>query len=94
MAAQKLGFPLSEIADHLAPLPAHKAPTKADWTRIAKGFRRDIQARIAALEELDETLTGCIGCGCLSLKVCALYNPSDIKAAEGPGPRNLRRQLP
>ncbi len=94
MAAQKLGFPLSEIAAHLTPLPAHKAPTKADWTRIAKGFRRDIQARIAALEELDETLTGCIGCGCLSLKVCALYNPSDIKAAEGPGPRNLRRQLP
>lgn len=89
MAAQSLGFGLSEIAAHLAPLPAHKAPSKADWSRIAKGFRKDITARIAALEDLGSKLDGCIGCGCLSLKACHLYNPGDICAAEGPGPRNL-----
>ncbi len=89
MAAQKLGFPLGEIADHLRALPDHKAPTKADWTRISRQFRHKIDARIAALEELRDKLDGCIGCGCLSLKSCALYNPADVKAAEGPGPRNL-----
>ncbi|MFT4699749.1 MAG: MerR family redox-sensitive transcriptional activator SoxR [Yoonia sp.] len=89
MAAQRMGFGLAVIAAHLAPLPAHKAPTKADWTRIAKGFRRDIDARIAALNDLRDKLDGCIGCGCLSLKACHLYNPKDVKAADGPGPRNL-----
>ncbi len=89
MAAQRLGFPLTEIAKHLAGLPAHKAPSKADWTRISKDFRHDINARIAELERLRDTLDGCIGCGCLSLEACALYNPQDEKAREGPGPRNL-----
>ncbi len=92
MAAQNLGFPLGEIAEHLHGLPDHKAPTKADWTRISKTFRVQIDARIAALEELRDKLDGCIGCGCLSLKSCALYNPKDVKAKEGPGPRNLRHQ--
>ncbi|MDX8348769.1 redox-sensitive transcriptional activator SoxR [Cognatiyoonia sp. IB215446] len=91
MAAQALGFPLSEIAEHLHALPDHKAPTKADWTRISKGFRKKIDERIAALEELRDKLDGCIGCGCLSLKSCALYNPADIKAKDGTGPRNLTR---
>ena len=89
MAAQTLGFPLSEIAEHLRVLPDHKAPTKADWTRISKTFRSKIDARIAGLEELRDKLDGCIGCGCLSLKSCALYNPGDVKAGDGPGPRNL-----
>ena len=91
MAAQRLGFPLSDIADHLRGLPDHKAPTKADWTRIGKGFRKEIDQRIAALEELRDKLDGCIGCGCLSLKTCALYNPGDIKGRQGPGPRSLTR---
>ena len=90
MAAQKLGFSLADIAPHLQSLPDHKAPSKADWTRISRDFRRDIDARIAALEDLRDKLDGCIGCGCLSLKSCALYNPADAKAAEGPGPRNLK----
>ncbi len=90
MAAQKLGFPLAEIAQHMAGLPDHKAPSKADWTRISTAFRRDIDDRIAALTDLRDKLDGCIGCGCLSLDSCALYNPSDIKGAEGAGPRNLR----
>ena len=89
MAAQRLGFALHDIAEHMAHLPQHKAPTKADWTRISKRFRRDIDARIAALETLRDTLDGCIGCGCLSLKSCALYNPADTLAQEGPGPRKL-----
>ena len=89
MAAQRLGFTLSEIAPHLRRLPAHKAPTKADWTRISTGFRREIDARIADLEALRDRLDGCIGCGCLSLKSCALYNPGDALGAEGTGPRKL-----
>lgn len=93
MAAQGMGFALADIAAHLAPLPNHKAPTKADWSRIAKGFRRDIAARIAALEELGEKLDGCIGCGCLSLSACRLYNPQDAKGREGPGPRNLKKRI-
>jgi MerR family redox-sensitive transcriptional activator SoxR len=89
MAAQTLGFPLAEIAIHLKDLPPHKAPTKADWTRISKGFRHKIDARIAALETLRDKLDGCIGCGCLSLTACRLYNPDDIAAIDGPGPRKL-----
>jgi MerR family redox-sensitive transcriptional activator SoxR len=89
MAAQTLGFPLAEIAEHLKGLPAHKAPSKADWTRISKTFRIKIDARIAALTDLRDKLDGCIGCGCLSLQSCALYNPRDVKGADGTGPRNL-----
>ena len=90
MAAQRLGFSLGEIAAELAPLPDHRAPSKADWTRISAALRDRIEARIAALEDLRGKLDGCIGCGCLSLESCALYNPGDAKAAEGTGPRNLR----
>ncbi len=89
MAAQKLGFALSDIAAHMTHLPAHKAPTKADWTRISRLMKRDIDARITALETLRDTLDGCIGCGCLSLKSCALYNPADVQGRDGPGPRKL-----
>ena len=89
MAAQKLGFSLQTVADQLVKLPNHKAPSKTDWSRISKSFRKDIDARIEALERLRDTLDGCIGCGCLSLDVCKLYNPDDVKSAEGPGPRNL-----
>lgn len=91
MAAQTLGFGLAEIAEHLHDLPDHKAPNKADWTRISTGFRTKIDARIAALEELRDKLDGCIGCGCLSLDSCALYNPRDIKGKTGTGPRNLHK---
>lgn len=89
MAAQKLGFSLQTVADQLVKLPNHKAPSKTDWSRISKSFRKDIDARIESLERLRDTLDGCIGCGCLSLDVCKLYNPDDVKSAEGPGPRNL-----
>ncbi|SLN14054.1 redox-sensitive transcriptional activator SoxR [Roseisalinus antarcticus] len=87
MIAQRLGFPLSEIAAHLTALPDHRAPSRADWTRISDGFRSQIDARIGELERLRDKLDGCIGCGCLSLASCALYNPEDRVAARGPGPR-------
>lgn len=89
MIAQRLGFPLATIAGHLSALPAHRAPDRADWARIATAFRADIAGRIAHLTRMSDLLDGCIGCGCLSLDTCALYNPDDAAKAEGPGPRRL-----
>ena len=89
MIAQRLGFPLATIAARLAHLPAHRAPDRADWTRISTAFRADIDARIAALTDLREKLDGCIGCGCLSLDRCAIWNPEDREAQKGPGPQRL-----
>jgi len=90
MAAQRLGFSLTEVAGHLAGLPADRAPSREDWARISGGFRARIDARIAALTDLRDKLDGCIGCGCLSLDRCALYNPEDAVAVRGPGPALLR----
>ena len=89
LAAQRLGLPLRRIAEAMAHLPADRAPSKTDWSRISTELRGDIDARIAALEALRDKLDGCIGCGCLSLETCALYNPEDRVAALGPGPRLL-----
>lgn len=89
LIAQRLGFPLARIASHLTALPAGRVLTQADWTHIAAGFRAEIDARITALTTLRDTLDGCIGCGCLSLERCALYNPADKAGERGPGPRFL-----
>lgn len=89
MIAQRLGFSLTDIAANMAHLPIHKAPSKADWTRISQIMRNDLNARIAQLERLRDRLDGCIGCGCLSLDSCALYNPDDTLGREGAGPRQL-----
>lgn len=89
MIAQRLGFSLADIAAHMAHLPIHKGPSKSDWTRISTAMRADIDARIAQLDTLRDRLDGCIGCGCLSLEACALYNPADTLAKAGPGPRKL-----
>ena len=89
MAVQSLGFSLDEIAIHLRNLPAHKAPSKADWARISTIIAGKIDERIAKMQGMRARLGGCIGCGCLSLDVCALYNPDDIKAKDGTGPRAL-----
>ena len=94
MISQRLGFPLAEIAGHLADLPAERAPSRDDWTRISKGFGAAIDARIAALAELRARLDGCIGCGCLSLDRCALFNPEDRAAEAGSGPRYLMGDRP
>ncbi len=94
MIAQQFGFTLPQIRAELDRLPRHRAPTKADWTRISKTFRSGLDTRIARLEKLRDTLDGCIGCGCLSLEACALYNPKDRAAERGTGPRYLLGDSP
>jgi MerR family redox-sensitive transcriptional activator SoxR len=94
LIAQQLGFPLKRIREALAALPEGRPPSKADWTRLSQEFRADIDARIATLAGLREKLDGCIGCGCLSLDRCALYNADDRAAARGRGPRYLLGDRP
>ena len=88
-AAQQLGIGLAEIADALAALPQQRTPTKADWARLSARWREQLETRITALQALRDRLDGCIGCGCLSLKACALYNPEDSCASQGPGAQRL-----
>ncbi len=92
--AQNLGLSLSEISDALASLPAERAPTKRDWTRLSTHWGRRLDQRIAALQNLRDRLNGCIGCGCLSLQSCALYNADDQISRRGPGPRYLLGDQP
>jgi len=89
--SQTLGIVLKDIRDALNTLPDHKTPTKADWARLSAHWRRDLDERISQLERLRDDLDGCIGCGCLSLKSCNLYNPGDKLGADGPGARRLIR---
>jgi MerR family transcriptional regulator, redox-sensitive transcriptional activator SoxR len=84
--AQRVGLTLEEIEAALATLPSNRTPTKADWTRLSRGWRPRLDRQIAQLERLRDTLDSCIGCGCLSLRRCALSNPGDEVAARGPGP--------
>ena len=94
MAAQQFGFTLPQIKAELERLPRHRAPSRADWARIAQTFRVALDTRIAQMERLRDTLDGCIGCGCLSLEACALYNPADRAGARGTGPRYLMGDRP
>ncbi|HET8718359.1 MAG TPA: redox-sensitive transcriptional activator SoxR [Nocardioidaceae bacterium] len=84
-SAQRVGLSLEEIAEALATLPENRTPTKADWARLSRGWRPRIDAQIERLERLRDKLDGCIGCGCLSLRRCALSNPDDAEATRGPG---------
>lgn len=93
-AAQSVGLSLEEIRGALASLPDNRTPTKEDWARLSRSWRPLLDARIAALTRLRDTLTSCIGCGCLSLKSCALYNPGDAVSAKGPGARYLLGDRP
>src|SRR3954470_8933249 len=86
---QRLGTPLARIREALAPLPADRIPTSKDWARLSAGWRQDLDDRIVHLERLRDNLAGCIGCGCLSLKTCALSNPGDVLAEQGPGAARL-----
>lgn len=87
--AQSVGLTLDEIRGALATLPEQRTPTKADWARLAQSWQPLIDQRIATLTALRNQLTSCIGCGCLSLKTCALYNPGDAAHSRGAGPRYL-----
>lgn len=84
--SQRVGIPLKDIAAALHSLPESRTPNKRDWQRLSRLWRSELDARIAALEHLRSDLDGCIGCGCLSLKVCRLQNPADVLAADGDGP--------
>jgi len=89
LIAQKLGLTLSEIETELATLPPDRSPSRADWQTISARVRGALDARIAMLEKTRDMLDQCIGCGCLSLDRCALYNPSDRASRGGAGPRFL-----
>lgn len=93
-AAQQVGLTLADIRATLVALPDERTPTRADWARLSRDFRDRLDAQIAALGRLREGLTECIGCGCLSLRRCRLYNPDDALAAKGPGPRLLTNRVP
>jgi MerR family redox-sensitive transcriptional activator SoxR len=84
-AAQRVGLTLEEISDSLATLPQDHAPTKADWARLSRGWQAELDARIDALQRLRDQLTGCVGCGCLSLRTCGLRNADDRMSTFGPG---------
>lgn len=85
--AQRVGLSLEEIGEQLAHLPADRAPSRRDWSRLSSGWTARIDERIAELERLKGGLTECIGCGCLSLDRCRLANPGDRAARLGAGPR-------
>jgi MerR family transcriptional regulator, redox-sensitive transcriptional activator SoxR len=87
LIAQQLGLSIEEIGAELAQLPDERTPNALDWRRISGALRERINARVAALLRTRDLLDGCIGCGCLSLQKCALYNPDDRAAARGAGPR-------
>ncbi len=89
-AAQRVGLSLDQIAATLAGLPTDRAPTRSDWTRLSKPWKNLVAGRIRELEALQNSLDGCIGCGCLSLTRCALFNPHDQASTEGAGSRWLR----
>lgn len=87
--AQRVGVPLAEIRRALRSLPDERTPTAADWSRISAQWQRQLDERIDALTRLRDQLSGCIGCGCLSLRVCRLRNPGDSLSADGTGARLL-----
>ena len=90
LIAQKLGLSLGEIGEAMRDLPEGRTPNARDWARISGAIRARIDVQIARLEKVREDLDGCIGCGCLSLKKCALYNAGDKWGEGGAGPRVLR----
>jgi MerR family redox-sensitive transcriptional activator SoxR len=92
-AAQNVGLSLAEIRSALATLPEARTPTAADWARLSEGWQARLDEQIAALTQLRDGLSSCIGCGCLSLERCALSNPGDVAAAAGPGARWLSPAL-
>jgi MerR family transcriptional regulator, redox-sensitive transcriptional activator SoxR len=86
-AGQQVGLSLQELRDALASLPEQRTPTQADWERLARSWQRMLDERLALMTRLRDQLGSCIGCGCLSLKRCALYNPKDGAAGGGAGAR-------
>ena len=92
-AARNIGLSLDEVGAALASLPAGRTPTRADWTRLSRGWRRRLDDQIDALIALRDGLDSCIGCGCLSLDRCAISNPADSARPDGPGAAYLPSRL-
>jgi MerR family redox-sensitive transcriptional activator SoxR len=90
-AGRTAGIPLERIRAALETLPAHRTPTRRDWERLSRGWRDDLDRRIATLQALRNRLTTCIGCGCLSIDRCTLLNPDDEAGKAGPGAHYLKR---
>lgn len=88
--AKRLGMPLSDVQEAFGDVPMDSTPSHAEWQRASRRWKRMLEERRRAIERLEHELTGCIGCGCLSLKACALLNPDDALAATGAGPRRLQ----
>jgi MerR family transcriptional regulator, redox-sensitive transcriptional activator SoxR len=87
--SHRLGIPLARVREALATLPSDRVATSKDWARLSAGWRADLDDRILHLQRLRDNLADCIGCGCLSLRSCALSNPGDALAEQGPGPVRL-----
>ncbi len=93
-AAQSVGLTLQEITSALGELPEGRNPTKRDWQRLSTTWQGGLEQRITELQRLRDELTGCIGCGCLSLETCGLLNAGDAAAGGGTGPRYLLGDSP
>ena len=88
--AKRLGIPLSDVQSAFADVPLTEMPSHADWQRASRRWKRELEKRREGIERLERELTGCIGCGCLSMKACGLLNPDDALADQGAGPQRLR----
>ena len=93
-AARVIGLSLREIVSALGELPEERTPDRDDWAQLSSAWRSVLDDRISELERLRDNLNGCIGCGCLSLQSCALFNTDDVLAARGPGARRLLEEAP
>lgn len=91
--SQRVGIPLAQIRAALDTLPDGRTPNRQDWERLSALWRGDLDRRIEQLERLRDDLTGCIGCGCLSIDRCALFNPRDRLGQQGPGAHLLAVEL-
>lgn len=89
--ARQLGIPLRSVGEAFESVPLDRAPSHKEWQRASRRWKKDLERRRRGIERLEKELTGCIGCGCLSLKACALLNPGDALGAAGTGPRRLAR---
>ncbi len=94
LITQQFGFSIAQIKQQLDKLPQGRNPTKRDWERISRTMRDKLDQRIEEMHNMRDRLDGCIGCGCLSLAKCKLYNPQDIAARRGAGPRFLLGDSP
>lgn len=87
--SKRLGIPLADVQRAFASLSLNTAPSQADWQRASRRWKRTLEERRRGIERLERELTGCIGCGCLSMKACGLLNPDDALGEAGAGPRRL-----